>query len=201
MTFFSKIVSTLITAILLCFASMQIAFAEDFTIAELEILHPHSRAPLSNARVTGGYLTIKNNGLDSDKLLAVKVEFAEKAELHEMKIESGVMKMREVKHGFSIPAGQSVTLFSGGNHIMFVNLKDKLVVGDKRKAVLVFENAGKVTVNFEFESFGVIKKRARINRMEEMNNTGEKGDMHSSDPGDVQHDNHKLHDDGHSDVK
>lgn len=194
MTFLSKKISIIITSVLLCLSSAQNVFADDFKIADLEILHPHAKAPLTNSRVTAGYFTIKNTGSTDDKLLAVKVEFAEKAEFHEMKIIEGVMKMRPLENGVVIPSGKSVTYSSNGNHIMFIKLKDKIVEGDKRKAILVFENAGEVEVHFEFESFSTIKKRARMVRMGKTQSTN-----HKSNKQNIKEHNHEKHHVTHSD--
>ncbi len=63
------------------------------------------------------------------------------------------MKMRELKEGLTIPAKSMVELKPGGYHIMFMNLKDSLVSGQKYKATLNFEKAGSINIEFETESF------------------------------------------------
>lgn len=165
MTLIAKIFSSIFTVVIICLASMQITFANDFKIADLEIRHPHAQAPFNNARVTGGYITIINNGSTADKLIAVKVVFAEKAEIHEMKMENDIMKMRALEGGLSIPANRTTSLSSGANHIMFTGLKEKLNDGDKRKAILVFEKAGEIEISFSFETLMKIKMRAKKNSM------------------------------------
>ncbi len=57
------------------------------------------------------------------------------------------MKMMHVKEGFSIPAGKAYTLMRGGDHLMMMGLNQSLAHGDVVKAVLVFENAGEITVD------------------------------------------------------
>lgn len=166
MTSFTKYFSSIIIAITLCVAAIQSATASDKKTATIEISHPYAKAPLNNARVTGGYLTIKNIGPKDDKLIGVKVDFAQKAEIHEMKMDNDVMKMREIKGGLLIPAGQSSILVSGGKHIMFMGLNETLKDGDKRKAILVFENAGEIEISFSFESLMKIKMRAKSNSVE-----------------------------------
>jgi periplasmic copper chaperone A len=42
---------------------------------------------------------------------------------HEMKVENGVMQMREVADGLPIPAGGSVVLKPGSYHVMLIGLK------------------------------------------------------------------------------
>lgn len=187
MTSITKTLSSIAVSICLCLAASQAAFSHSYKIADLEIKHPHAKAPLKKARVTGGYLTITNNGTTADTLIAVKVDFADKAELHEMKMDGDVMKMRELEHGVTIPAGETATLISGGNHIMFMGLNEELKEGDKRKGVMVFEKAGEVEVSFSFESLMKIKERANKNGVKKMdmkamdNSKAKHGDMKPKD--------------------
>jgi periplasmic copper chaperone A len=64
-------------------------------------------------------LTAKSAG----KLVAVATPVAGVAEVHEMKMEGDVMKMRAVAGGLDLPAGKAVTLKPGGYHIMLMDLK------------------------------------------------------------------------------
>ena len=45
------------------------------------------------------------------------------AEIHEMKMEGSIMRMRELERGLEIPAGATVTLEPGSFHLMFIGLK------------------------------------------------------------------------------
>ena len=62
--------------------------------------------------------------------------------------DNGVMRMREVKGGIPLPAGQTQELKRGGYHIMFFGLKKPLQEGDKFDLNLKFKNAKpqKITV-------------------------------------------------------
>lgn len=184
MTSITKTLSSIVISIFVCVAASQAAFADSYKVAGLEIKHPHAKAPLTKARVTGGYLTIDNNGSTDDRLVAVKVDFAKKTEIHEMIMDGDVMKMRELEYGIAIPAGKSATLISGGNHVMFMGLKEELKDGDKRKAILVFEKAGEVEVSFSIESLMKIKERDSKNATKKMNMKHDEmkhGDMKSND--------------------
>ena len=91
-----------------------------------------------------GYMQIKNNGTKADRLLAVSSDFAD-AMLHETIMEGDVMKMNMVS-GIDVPAGATVELKTGSFHIMFMNLKREIKVGDTVNLTLKFENAGDVIV-------------------------------------------------------
>jgi copper(I)-binding protein len=77
-----------------------------------------------------------------------------KVEVHEMKMDGNVMRMREVEKGIEIPAGATVTLKPGGFHIMFMELNAPLAQGAKVPVTLVFEKAGSIDVDFKIEAAG-----------------------------------------------
>ena len=79
---------------------------------------------------------------------------AKRFEVHEMKMDGGVMKMRELKDGLEIPPGASVELKPGSYHIMMQALSRPLAKGDKIKGSLTFEKAGKIGVEFDVEGIG-----------------------------------------------
>ena len=118
------------------------ASAQQVKIGDLVLDHAWARATPGGAKVGGGYLTIENKGATLDKLIGGSSPAAGKVEVHEMAMNNGVMTMREVKGGLSIPPGQSVTLAPGGYHIMLMELKAPLKKGDKVPVTLAFEKAG-----------------------------------------------------------
>ena len=133
--------------------SASAAFAHDFTLGNLEIGHPASKATLPGQPVGGGFMTITNKGGEADRLLAITApDVSDDVQLHEMAIENDVMKMRQLPDGIEIPAGAKVELKSGGLHVMFMKIKHPLKEGETFKATLTFEKAGKIDVDFKIES-------------------------------------------------
>jgi len=63
------------------------------------------------------------------------------AQVHEMKMENGVMKMAEVKGGLDLPAGKAVELKPGGYHVMLMDLKVPLENGSTVPVTLIFRDA------------------------------------------------------------
>jgi len=59
-----------------------------------------------------------------------------------MKMDGGVMRMREVK-AIDLPQGKTVTLKPGGFHIMLMNLEKPIAAGDVVPLTLVVESGGK----------------------------------------------------------
>jgi copper(I)-binding protein len=126
------------------------AQAHEFKLGAITIGHPYARATAAGQPTGGGYLSFANAG-PADKLLSVSADVSKSVELHEMKMEADVMKMRQVD-GIEVPAGKTVELKPGGYHVMFVGLKAPLKAGDKFPAKLKFEKAGEVDVTFNVEA-------------------------------------------------
>lgn len=142
-----EILATIAVTMLLVVA----AFAQDYKLGALEIVHPRARATMPGAPVSGGYMVIRNTGSEADRLIAGAADFAGKVEIHEMKMDGDIMKMREVEGGLEIPAGGEVTLKPGGYHVMFMKLGEQLEEGQQRKVTLTFEKAGTIEVDFNVE--------------------------------------------------
>ena len=128
------------------------SLAESIKLGDLVIMHPTLRATPPGAKVGAGYVTITNNGNSTDRLVGGKADFAGRVELHEMKMENQVMKMRPLANGVEIPAGATVRMQPGGDHIMFMMLKEALKEGETQKASLVFEKAGEKELTFKVKS-------------------------------------------------
>ncbi len=120
------------------------AFARDYKLGAIEIGQPWTRATPPTAEAGGGFLVIKNTGTSPDRLIAVKSPAADKVEIHEMKMDGNIMRMRELDKGIEIPPGATVELKPGGVHVMFMGLKAPFAKDAKVPATLVFEKAGSI---------------------------------------------------------
>lgn len=137
-----------------CALVMSGAAAHEYTLGSLKIGHPWARATPKGSTIGGGYLKITNNGTAPDRFVGGSSDVSKSVELHEMTMDNGVMKMRAMGKGVEIAPGQTVEFKPGGYHIMFVGLKKPLEKGQRVKATLDFEKAGKVDVEFLIESIG-----------------------------------------------
>lgn len=152
---FEERLGIVVFAAMLLFASTHALLAHGFKAGDLEIGHPWSRATPAGAKVAAGYLTLKNNGSQPDRLVSIQSNVSEKAEIHEMAVDAkGVMTMRQVTDGVEIPAGGEVALKPGSYHIMFMGLKAPVKQGEKFSGTLTFEKAGTVTVEFAVDAMG-----------------------------------------------
>ncbi len=98
------------------------------------------RGTVQGQTATGAFmeLTAKSNA----RLIGVSTPLTKTAAVHNMKMESGVMKMFPVD-GIDVPAGKTVRLASGGYHVMLMNLQKPLNAGDKVRLQLTVELADK----------------------------------------------------------
>lgn len=127
------------------------AGAHDYTLGELAIGHPWTRA--TNGRVGGGFLSIRNHGGAPDALLRARSPAARVTELHTMTMTDGVMRMRPVPR-IELPPGATVTLRPGGLHLMLIDLAAPLRQGGTVPVTLDFARAGSITVELLIEAPG-----------------------------------------------
>ncbi len=152
------------------------ASAADYKVGNLEIDSPWSRAVPKGGTVAAGYLTIKNNGTEPDRLVSGSSPVAGKLEIHEMSMDKGVMKMRPLASGLEIKPGQTVELKPGSYHVMMIGLKQPIVQGKPFKGSLTFEKAGSVDVDFAVEGVGATSAPAQ--GMKDMKGMGDMKGMH-----------------------
>jgi len=95
------------------------------------------------------YFVIQNDIASEDALISASTDVASATEAHmSMMNDQGVASM-QMQDAVQIPASDSVTFKAGGLHIMLVDLKQDLKVGDTFTLTLQFEKAGETTVQVE----------------------------------------------------
>lgn len=90
-------------------------------------------------QMTGCYLTLTT--ATADRLVSASSADASMVQIHESRIESGMMMMSELREGLALPAGETVALEPGGNHLMLMGVKEPLVAGDTVALTLTFETS------------------------------------------------------------
>ncbi len=131
------------------------AVATESKIGDLTVVQPWARATASLAKTGAAFLTIKNNGAQADRLIAVKSAVAKKTGLHQSLMEGGLMKMRPAG-AIEVPAGGMVMLKPGSYHVMFMGLKAPLKKGTSIALTLVFEKAGEIEVMAQVMKIGAM---------------------------------------------
>ena len=120
--------------------------------AHLDIRNGRSRVTPNGAPVAGGYITIRNMSDKPDRLVAATLPLAARAEIHEMSMTDGIMRMRALDKGLEIPAGGTVELKQGSYHLMFIKPSRAFVEGEWIDGTLTFERAGTLPVRFKVEA-------------------------------------------------
>lgn len=101
--------------------------------------------PTPNGVYVGGcYVTLISSR--DDRLTAVSSPASPVVEIHEMRMDGDMMTMAALPDGLALPAGETVRLRPGAEHLMLTTLSDPLVEGGVVSLTLSFEHAAEVTV-------------------------------------------------------
>jgi periplasmic copper chaperone A len=131
------------------------AQASEFKAGDLVITSPWMYATPEGAKVRGGYMVLTNTGNEDDRLIGAAADISGSVEIHEQGMLNGVLMWRPSSHGIAIMAGSSVTLrLFTHHHLMFMDLKQPLVAGQKIKGLLRFQKAGEVEIEYEVVRLG-----------------------------------------------
>jgi len=108
--------------------------------ANLSVTDAWARATMPGQKVSGAYMQLQS---DADaRLVSASSPAVPRVEVHEMKMDGDVMRMREVK-SIELPKGKTVSLEPGGYHIMLMNLTKPIAAGEVIPLTLVVESGGK----------------------------------------------------------
>ena len=113
--------------------------------ADLSVSSSYMPQPVSD--MAAGFLTIANKGGAKDELTSVTSDTAGSVTVHETVGQS----MQEVK-SLDVPAHGQLVFKSGGNHLMFENLKRKPKQGEKVTVELHFAKSGPIKVEMPVKS-------------------------------------------------
>lgn len=95
-----------------------------------------------------------NGGPTADRLVSVSSPMAIRTELHDTKMEGGMMKMMPLTDGLEVPAKSEIAFASGGKHVMLYDVSPKVAVGGKMPLVLNFSSGAKVETQAEVIAAG-----------------------------------------------
>ncbi len=107
--------------------------------AEVEVSDVWIREAPPTATVMAAYMQLKNTGAQPIALNAANCEQYQNVELHSTVMENGVARMVPMDK-MEIPAGETLSLQPGAQHIMLIGVLKRPVVGDKVKLTLKFSD-------------------------------------------------------------
>lgn len=130
-------------------AALSLAFACGAALAQsVEVKDAWARASVQGQKASGAFMKI--TAKDGAQLVGVASPVAGVAEVHEMKMEGDVMKMRAAP-ALDLPAGKTVELKPGGYHVMLMDLKTPLLKDTQVPLTLVFKDAKGVESRLEVQ--------------------------------------------------
>ena len=121
-------------------AALLLATASSASLAQVNVSNPWVRATVAQQKATGAFMSIA--AVKDARLVEARSPVAGVVEIHEMKLENNVMRMRAVA-GLDLPAGKSVELRPGGYHVMLMELRHQMKEGESVPITLVVEGRDK----------------------------------------------------------
>lgn len=118
-------------------------------LAEVTVKDSWVRGTTSAQKATGAFMEISSS--EAAALVSAASPVAGVVEIHTMKMEDGVMKMRALPK-LDLPAGKAVKLAPGGNHVMLMDLKQQMKPGDVVPITLKIEGADKKMQTLEIKA-------------------------------------------------
>lgn len=125
-----------------------LGFAAIAQAAEVEITDAYARSATPTSPTGAAYFQMRNTGDQPDRLVAVQSQIAARVELHSHQQDAnGMMRMVEIEEGIALAPGASHLLERGGDHVMLMGLTGPLVDGESFDLILIFEQAGEISVS------------------------------------------------------
>lgn len=116
------------------------ALAASNAFAQTTVTDPWVRNTVAQQKATALFAQITS--AQGGRLVSASSPAAGVVEIHEMKMDGDVMRMRALPN-LPLPAGKAVALQPGGLHMMLMDLKQPLKTGDTVVVTLVVEGADK----------------------------------------------------------
>lgn len=95
-----------------------------------------------------GYATLKNEGDTPIKVLTVQSDAFRQSSIHETVVEHGVSKMRELPR-IDMAPGATIEMKPGGAHLMLMEPRHPILVGDKVHMVFLLADGTRVETYFD----------------------------------------------------
>jgi len=125
------------------------ALASSTAFAQTTVADAWVRGTVAPQKATGLFAQITSS--QGGRLVSASSPVAGVVEIHEMKMEGDVMRMRAVTE-LALPAGRAVALKPGGYHVMLMDLKQPLKAGDSLPVTFVVEGLDKKRETIEVKA-------------------------------------------------
>lgn len=119
----------------MCALLVGLSASQAWACGELTTADAWVRLAPPGAAVMAGYLTLSNSSEQSVLVQGASSADFDKAELHSMSMDGGVMQMRKLDL-IEVKVGQEIKLAPGGNHLMLIGPKRSFKAGDQIEVAL-----------------------------------------------------------------
>lgn len=116
---------------------------------EMEV-HQAWVRPTAQGENAAVYLTIHNHSTTEDELTGATATVTDTVEIHESKMENDVMHMNKIA-SLPIAADEEIIFTPGGLHIMLIDIKQELILGEHIGITLSFKNHEGIVVEVHIE--------------------------------------------------
>jgi len=123
--------------------------AATFAADNVQITNAWVRGTVSGQRGTGAYMDIVSD--TPGRIVSAASPVAANVEIHNMRMENGVMRMSAVKD-IALEPGKTFRLAPGGYHVMMMGLKEPLKKGATVPITLSVEGADKKVRQIEVKA-------------------------------------------------
>jgi periplasmic copper chaperone A len=135
-----------IAAALICASGL---FVQNSYAQNVEVKDAWVRTTVQGQKASGAFMTL--TAKEATRLVSIATPVAGVAQVHEMKMDGDVMRMRALPDGLDLPAGKPVALTPGGYHVMLMDLKAALPKDSTIPMTLVFKDAKGVESKLELK--------------------------------------------------
>jgi len=125
------------TAATLASTALVLGLSAGTADAQVTVADAWVRGTVTGQKATGAFMELRS--ATDTALVAAASPVAGVVEIHEMKMDGGVMRMSAVK-SLPVPAGKPTELKPGGYHVMLMELTQPLKEGETVPVTLTFED-------------------------------------------------------------
>ena len=130
-------------------AALGLALVSAAALADVTVKESWVRGTTPAQKATGAFMELTSS--EDAVLVSASSPAAGVVEIHSMKMEDGVMKMRAMPK-LDLPAGKAVKLAPGSNHVMLMDLKQQMKKGDVVPLTLKIEGKDKKVQTVEVKA-------------------------------------------------
>jgi copper(I)-binding protein len=124
------------------------AASSAYAAGKLSVYDAWIRNAPPGATMMAGYATLKNEGDAPIKVLTVQSDAFRQSSIHETVVERGVSRMRELPR-VDLAPGATIEMKPGGAHLMLMEPRHPILVGDKVHMVFLLADGTRVETYFD----------------------------------------------------